>query len=125
MLEVQETCEEHEAWDAIEAAMNPFKAHAQQLRYGDTHPLMLAFRDAVRQATQGKGERHGGDDVPFYDQQWVTLAKHHGLGFLTGQAAKKLNEAATKDDSAAWEREVLGALVYAGMAILAYRGYPE
>lgn len=43
-------------------------------------PLMIAFRAAVQQATQGKGERHGGESVPFYHQQWVTLANCHGLG---------------------------------------------
>ena len=89
------------------------------------HPLELAFKLAVEQATKGKGERHGGDSVPFYDQQWTTLADCHGVGFLTGQAAKKLNEAAQKNDDEAWEREVLGALVYAGMAILKKRGYPD
>jgi hypothetical protein len=106
---------------------HPQKSHAEQLIglacYG--HPLEVAFNDAVYQAKYGKGERHGGDFVPFYDQQWTTLADHHGVGFLTGQAAKKLNEAAQKDDDEAWEREVLGAIVYAGMAILKKRGYPE
>ena len=100
---------------------------SQQRTYNhqSSHPLELAFRLAVEQATKGKGERHGGDSVPFYDQQWTTLADCHGVGFLTGQAAKKLNEAAQKTDEEAWEREVLGALVYAGMAILKKRGYPE
>lgn len=91
----------------------------------DKHPLEIPFSLAIFQATSGKGERHGGDSVPFYDQQWTTLADCHGLGFLTGQAAKKLNEAASKTDPEAWEREVLGAIVYAGMAILKKREYPE
>lgn len=88
------------------------------------HPLMIACLAAVEQAMSGKGQRHGGDAVPFYDQQWVTLGKCHGVGFLTGQASKKLNEAAGKDDPEAFEREVLGAMVYAGMAFLMSRGFP-
>jgi hypothetical protein len=111
--------------EAHKASKHPQKEHAEQLRYGYKHPLLFAYWDAVLQATKGKGERHGGESVPFYDQQWTTLADHHGVGFLTGQAAKKLNEAAQKDDDEAWEREVLGAIVYAGMAILKKRGYPE
>lgn len=91
----------------------------------NTHPLEIAFTAAIHQAMYGKGERHGGDAVPFYDQQWTTLADCHGVGFLTGQAAKKLNEAAQKTDPEAWEREVLGALVYAGMAYLKFKNYPD
>lgn len=95
------------------------------------HPLYLAYIDAFHQATGGKGVRHGGDATPFYDQLWVQVADAQGTGFLLGQAVKKLQEAGTRvlkpDTSAAvgdeaWEREVLGAIVYAGMAILHARG---
>lgn len=87
------------------------------------HPLAAAFAAALEQVTAGKGERHGGAAVPFYDQQWRTLAECHGVGFLTGQAAKKLNEAGGKD-SDAQAREILGAIAYAGMAWLKLNGYP-
>lgn len=93
------------------------------------HPLELIFGDAVTQATKGKGERHGGEAIPFYDQQWVRLADTHGNGFLTGQAAKKLTEAVEsgniEKDPEAFEREVLGAMVYLGMSLLHRRGLPE
>lgn len=93
------------------------------------HPLELIFNDAVNQATKGKGERHGGESIPFYDQQWVRLADTHGNGFLTGQAAKKLTEAVEsgniEKDPEAFEREVLGAMVYLGMSLLHRRGLPE
>ena len=91
----------------------------------EPHPLSLAFEAALQQATHGKGQRHGGDTVPFYRQQWVTLADCHGTGFLTGQAAKKLNEAATKDDPEAAMREILGAINYAAMAWLVLNDYPD
>jgi hypothetical protein len=94
------------------------------------HPLELIFKDAVAQATGGKGERHGGDAVPFYKQQWVFQAKVHGSGFLTGQASKKLTEAVGRRriddlDDEAYERELLGAINYLAMALLQHRQFPE
>lgn len=77
---------------------------------------------AIHQAMHGKGERHGGAATPFLEQPWRHYAAMHGRGFLTGQAAKKLEEAASKREGTAFETEVLGAIVYAGMAILKERG---
>lgn len=82
------------------------------------HPLCEIFMEAISQAMYGKGERHGGNVTPFMDQPWVHYSKLHGRGFLTGQAAKKLEEAASQRTGTAFETEVLGAIVYAGMAIL-------
>jgi len=92
------------------------------------HPLQQVFDDVIEQVTEGKGSRHGGGATPFYEQQWVSVTKHHGIGFLTGQAVKKLNEAALKRLIRAgsvkeFEREVLGAIAYAAMAVLAERGF--
>lgn len=87
------------------------------------HPLFPVLVAAIEQATTGKGERHGGAVTPFQDQPWVHYAKLHGRGFLTGQAAKKLEEAASKRNGEAFEQEVLGAIVYAAMAILFERGF--
>lgn len=86
-----------------------------------THPLLPVFLNAIEQAAFGKGERHGGARVDFLQQQWVSLAKSHGTGFLTGQAAKKINEAAESKAGDPYVSELLGALVYTGMAILAER----
>ena len=81
------------------------------------HPLYEPLTRAIEQAMFGKGERHGGASVPFFEQPWFATAKQHGVGFLTGQAAKKLGEAQGKDYDA-WQREMLGAIVYMGMALL-------
>lgn len=86
------------------------------------HPLFPVFVAAIEQAMYGKGERHGGAVTPFLDQPWAHYARMHGRGFLTGQAAKKLEEAASKRQGDAFEAEVLGAIVYAGMALLKERG---
>lgn len=86
------------------------------------HPLFPIFVAAIEQAMYGKGERHGGARTPFLEQPWVHYVKMHGRGFATGQAAKKLEEAASTREGAAFQTEVLGAIVYAGMAILKERG---
>lgn len=86
------------------------------------HPLTEVFRDTLHQVTDGKGERHGGARVPFFDQQWASLAQVHGDGFLTGQAVKKVTEAVQSGhrvtNPEAYERELMGAIAYLGMAIL-------
>lgn len=86
------------------------------------HPLFPVFVAAIEQAMYGKGERHGGGLTPFLSQPWVHYARMHGRGFLTGQAAKKLEEAASTRQGTAFEQEVLGAIVYSGMAVLKERG---
>jgi len=82
------------------------------------HPLYPVLMAAIDQAMNGKGDRHGGAVTPFMDQPWAHYAKMHGRGFLTGQAAKKLEEAASKREGEAFKQEMLGAIVYAAMAIL-------
>jgi hypothetical protein len=87
------------------------------------HPLFPVYVAAIEQAMYGKGERHGGAATPFLDQPWVHYVTMHGRGFATGQAAKKLEEAASTREGKAFEAEVLGAIVYAGMAILKEQGH--
>lgn len=94
---------------------------ARPLPDGDEHPLERVFANVIEQVTVGKGERHGGRTIPFMDQLWVRTATDHGLGFLTGQAQKKMVEALQKPDQAAVERELLGALAYLGMAVIHLR----
>lgn len=103
----------------IQAAMKADEAKDADLR---EHPLYPIFMDAIRQAMYGKGERHGGARTPFLEQPWVHYVKLHGRGFATGQAAKKLEEAASTREGAAFESEVFGALVYIGMSVLHERG---
>ena len=89
-----------------------------------THPLQDVFDAVIRQATRGKGVRHGGEATPFFDQPWTHYARMHGRGFLTGQAAKKLEEAASIKSGQDFENEVLGAIAYAAMAVLHERVNP-
>ena len=91
----------------------------KQSRYQTIEDVLAA---AVLQATKGKGQRHGGDITPFLEQPWAKLYRTHGLGFLLGQADKKYHEALGKPDAESFEREILGAIVYLGMALLALEG---
>lgn len=84
----------------------------------DGHPLNKVFSMAIAQATTGKGTRHGGDTTPFLGQPWAHYADMHGRGFLTGQASKKLEEAASIKSGDAFVQEALGAINYIAMAIL-------
>lgn len=84
--------------------------------------LAEVLHDALMQSAGGKGkERHGKDGLPFSEQRIMLVAKDHGLGYLTGQAAKKLGEAhrllELKGPEAA-QAEILGAIVYSAAAVL-------
>lgn len=104
----------------LKEAMTPIIQDTADQRHQTivNHPLYPIFYAAIEQAAFGKGERHGGAATPFLDQPWIHYAGMHGRGFLTGQAAKKLEEAASTRYGLEFEREVLGAIVYAGMSII-------
>jgi hypothetical protein len=89
------------------------------------HPLAVPLLSAIEQAMYGKGERHGGAKTPFMKQPWVHYHAMHGRGFLTGQAAKKLEEAASTRSGEAFRSEILGAIVYLGMALICEESKPE
>ena len=103
----------------MQAAITMVEPQADRV---EDHPLYAVFMDAIKQAMHGKGERHGGARTPFLEQPWAHYTKMHGRGFATGQATKKLEEAASTRNGEAFEQEVFGAIVYAGMAILKERG---
>ena len=84
-------------------------------------PLFGVLMDALKQASGGKGKERHANGLPFLDQPIMTIADGHGMGFLTGQATKKLQESHKllelrgKDAAVA---EMLGAIVYTAAAIL-------
>lgn len=82
------------------------------------HPLYPVFVEVIKQVAVGKGTRHGGATTPFLNQPWVHYAKMHGKGFLTGQAAKKLEEAASIKTGDDFIHEMMGAIAYCAMSIL-------
>ena len=75
---------------------------------------------AFAQVTHGKGDERHGHGRDFVEHPWVALRDLYGENFLFGQAAKKMAEAGDKEGEE-FEREVLGAIVYAAMAIVGRR----
>lgn len=83
--------------------------------------LENVFEEALDQVNQGKGNERHGNGQDFMQQPWVGITKTHGVGFLTGQAQKKIMEAvANKEDTNYlwYKREILGAINYLAMALL-------
>lgn len=88
--------------------------------------LLATLLEAYEQAAKGKGkERHAKNGEAFDDQPILTIAREHGLAFLTGQAAKKLAEIYSFLNSASdfsrFERarkELAGAIVYTAAAMM-------
>lgn len=89
--------------------------------YEDLYGVLL---ETLEQTAQGKGKERHGNGKPFSEQPIMTIAAEHGVGFLTGQAAKKLGESHTllnikgRDAAVA---ELLGAIAYTAAAILHLR----
>lgn len=122
-MEIRDEEQRYTYWDheAEQHLASLERLAAEQVRRN--HPLHQVFMDAIDQVVRGKGlERHGNVSGDFYGQPWAMHARLHGRGFLTGQAAKKLGEAASGKNGDAFEKEMLGAIVYAAMAILKERG---
>lgn len=83
--------------------------------------LAAVLACALDQAAEGKGkERHAQSDTPFHKQPMCEIARMVGVGYQTGQAMKKTQEAmrlpAGKD-----EAELLGAINYLAGAVIILR----
>ena len=81
--------------------------------------LWTQLMAAYYQSAEGKGKERHADGKYWVEQPIFTVARRHGVGFLTGQAEKKLGEAAAmirrSEDDRAYQ-ELLGAIVYAAAA---------
>ena len=123
--------------DGVEATFTPIEIQPEELKLlplpGDGVVLVAAgyarlgeiLLAAFKQASEGKGhDRHARDNAPFDDQPMQRIARDHGIGFITGQARKKMEEAIgmyRRDDPEAAEREFLGAINYLAGAIIFMR----
>lgn len=84
-------------------------------------PLQRVLSRALEQAAHGKGADRHANGQPFMEQPIMRNSRVAGLGFPTGQALKKIEEAITMagrghDPNAVFE--LLGAINYAAAAIL-------
>ena len=83
--------------------------------------LQQVLHEALLQASEGKGkERHAGDGEHFESQPICEIAKRVGLGFLLGQAVKKIYESGRLPDPQG-VHELLGAINYLAAAIIVRR----
>ena len=117
---------------AIPGLLNAMEKRAQDgaaifddLPPAELHPLETVFDQCVEQAVSGKGEERHGHGAPFMEQPWHQIADRQGLGFLVGQAEKKIGEASAfiqqnpgPDGIEFWQKEIRGAINYLGMAML-------
>ena len=109
-------------YDDYKDAGRHCKAAEEFLNKKDNYSeLGRILKMAYSQAAEGKGKERHANGEKFEDQPIMTIAKGHGLGYQTGQAAKKLQEAHTllklRGKHAAIQ-EILGAINYAAAAVL-------
>lgn len=84
-------------------------------------PLMDTLKRAYAQAASGKGKERHANDKPFMEQPMMEIGRMVGVGFLTGQAIKKAQEAGGMLDRGSHESakaELLGAINYLAGAYL-------
>lgn len=83
--------------------------------------LESVLNAAYAQAAHGKGKERHANDLPFHEQPMQQIARRRGIGFILGQADKKSEEAQgmlERGQYDAWEREILGAIVYLAGALI-------
>lgn len=81
------------------------------------YSLAAVLQRAFKQASEGKGKERHANQLPFDQQPMQTIARAHGVGFLTGQASKKAEEShgLPHDMQIA---ELLGAINYLAGAVI-------
>jgi len=100
--------------------VRPLQEEYQTAR-GMYAPLHRVLMLAYQQSAFGKGKDRHANDKPFMQQPIMEITRMHGLGFTTGQASKKGQEAvgmASRLEHEAAKRELLGAIVYLAAAYL-------
>lgn len=90
----------------------------------DYEPLASVLYQALDQAESGKGRTRHANGRPFIKQPIMEIGRMVGLGYPTGQAQKKTQEAvgmANRGEYGAAEAELLGAIVYLAAGVLLIR----
>ena len=119
LLTIDEALEEVEQEEADQADQEYSYIHKPTRGlYG---PLADVLKEAFDQAAKGKGAERHADNKPFVDQPIFTVAGRHGVGFLLGQAEKKIGEAEGLNERGgppAAVPDLLGAINYIAAAII-------
>lgn len=114
---------EKSAWHDLEQVGLALSAAAAEQRDADMghngyHQLADVLRRAYRQAATGKGAERHAQGQPFEAQPMQHLIGLYGVGFATGQAAKKAQESHRLPRERA-VAELLGAINYLAGAVVA------
>jgi hypothetical protein len=85
--------------------------------------LDMVFQKAFARVTEGKGrERHNPEgNTPFVKQPILEIARRQGLGYLTGQAEKKMMEVPVLLEKYSYDNainELLDVMVYSAAAVI-------
>lgn len=109
-------------WDKMEGFEDVGKSSHFHIAAPESYgKLIQVFTDAVTRAT-GKGEtRHGLSEKQFMDQDGFKVRSMVGDGFTLGQAIKKISEAKRLGYGSERDVELLDAIVYLAMEVLAGR----
>lgn len=83
--------------------------------------LAAVLSGAYAQASAGKGKERHANGKPFHEQPMQDLIRLNGVGFATGQAAKKAGESLgfPADQVQRKVAEIYGAIVYLAGAVIA------
>lgn len=87
-------------------------------------PLASVLQEALNQAQDGKGKERHANDKPFLKQPIMEIGRMVGVGYQTGQAMKKAQEAGGMLSRGEPDRavaELLGAINYLAAAIMLIR----
>jgi hypothetical protein len=83
--------------------------------------LESVLKEALLQCADGKGKaRHANEGEAFEDQPICEISRRVGIGFVLGQATKKVFESQRLDTDAG-VKEILGAIVYLAAAVILRR----
>jgi len=80
--------------------------------------LRVVLELAYQRASSGKGQERHATSVKFEEQPWHDIYKHHGIGFVLGQAEKKMIEQYKLSNEQRID-ELLDVIVYVSMGIIA------
>lgn len=84
-------------------------------------PLKDVLKSAYAQAASGKGKERHANDKPFLEQPIMEIGRMVGMGYQTGQAMKKAQEAGGMVQRMQYEAaraELLGAINYLAAAYI-------
>lgn len=121
----------HNALDLVEGWVEPQSAPVDTVPQDDQsepvagyESLAVVLNEALDQASHGKGKERHANGHDFLDQPIMEIGRMVGVGYQTGQAMKKTQEAVgmlNRDQKDRAIAELLGAINYLAVAVILIR----